>query len=123
MFSHVISNFSLFFFSFFFLFLSNTSRIFSPKDMKLQAAVIFSSLQNAKFTSIAGYTSCRPTNIESFMTVFGQCINVLNYKYIYMKMSCSCLTTAQQSLNDVRQTKEDDGNACGTISCKPIGAW
>ena len=52
--------------------------------MKLQAAVIFSSLQNAKFTSIAGYTSCRPTNIESFMTVFGQCINVLNYKYIYI---------------------------------------
>ena len=47
--------------------------------MKLQAAVIFTSLQNAKFTSIVGYTSCRPTYIESFMTIFGQCINVLNY--------------------------------------------
>ena len=36
--------------------------------MKLQAAVIFTSLQNAKFTSI-----------ESFITIFGQCISVLNY--------------------------------------------
>ena len=33
----------------------SSSRIFSPKHMKLQAAVIFTSLQNAKFTSIAGY--------------------------------------------------------------------
>ena len=48
--------------------------------MKIQAAVIFTSLQNAKVTSIVGYTSCRPTYIESFMTIFGQCINVLNYK-------------------------------------------
>ena len=36
-----------------------------------------------KFTSIVGYTSCGPTYIESFLTIFGQCINVLNYKYIY----------------------------------------
>ena len=34
-----------------------------------------------KFTSIVGYTSCGPTYIESFLTIFGQCINVLNYKY------------------------------------------
>ena len=33
-----------------------------------------------KFTSIVGYTSCGPTYIESFLTIFGQCINVLNYK-------------------------------------------
>ena len=33
-----------------------------------------------KFTSIVGYTSCGPTYIESFFTIFGQCINVLNYK-------------------------------------------
>ena len=32
-----------------------------------------------KFTSIVGYTSCGPTYIESFLTIFGQCINVLNY--------------------------------------------
>ena len=51
--------------------------------MKLQAAVNLTSLQNAKFTSIIGYTSCRPTYIESFMTIFGQCINVLNYKKKY----------------------------------------
>ena len=39
-----------------------------------------------KFTSIVGYTSCGPTYIESFLTIFGQCINVLNYKYIYIYM-------------------------------------
>ena len=37
-----------------------------------------------KFTSIVGYTSRGPTYIESFFTIFGQCINVLNYKYIYI---------------------------------------
>ena len=37
-----------------------------------------------KFTSIVGYTSCGPTYIESFLTIFGQCINVLNYKYACM---------------------------------------
>ena len=31
---------------------------------------------------------------------------------------CS-LATAQQSLNDARQIEEDNGNACGTTSCKP----
>ena len=36
-----------------------------------------------KFTSIVRYTSCGPTYIESFLTIFGQCINVLNYKGIY----------------------------------------
>ena len=36
-----------------------------------------------KFTSIVGYTSCGPTYIESFLTIFGQCINVLNYKFNY----------------------------------------
>ena len=55
--------------------------------MKLQAAVIFTSLQNAKFTSTAGYTSYRPTYIESFMTIFGQGINVLNYKRVSMGLS------------------------------------
>ena len=34
-----------------------------------------------KFASIVGYTSCGPTYIESFLTIFGQCINVLNYDY------------------------------------------
>ena len=36
-----------------------------------------------KFTSIVGYTSCGPTYIESFLTIFGQCINVLNNKDDY----------------------------------------
>ena len=37
-----------------------------------------------KLTSIVGYTSCGLTYIESFLTIFGQCINVLNYKNDYM---------------------------------------
>ena len=37
-----------------------------------------------KFTSIVGYTSCGLTYIESFFTIFGQCINVLNYKVVYL---------------------------------------
>ena len=37
-----------------------------------------------KFTSIVGYTSCGPTYIESFLTIFGKCINVLNYKVEYL---------------------------------------
>ena len=49
--------------------------------MKLQAAVIFTSLQNTKFTSIVEYTSCRPTYIESFMTIFG---HVLNHNLTYL---------------------------------------
>ena len=36
-----------------------------------------------KFTSIVGYTSCGSTYIESFLTIFGQCINVLNYNKGY----------------------------------------
>ena len=39
-----------------------------------------------KFTSIVGYTSCGPTYIESFLTIFGQCINVLNYKIQYFAL-------------------------------------
>ena len=37
-----------------------------------------------KFTSIVGYTSCGPTYIESFLTIFGQCINVLNFNRHYI---------------------------------------
>ena len=36
-----------------------------------------------KFTSIVGYTSCGPTYIDTFLTIFGQCINVLNYNMLY----------------------------------------
>ena len=36
------------------------------------------------FTSIAGYTPCRPAYIEIFMTIFGQCINVLNYMVCFL---------------------------------------
>ena len=36
-----------------------------------------------KFTSIVGYTSCGPMYIGSFLTIFGQCINGLNYNVHY----------------------------------------
>ena len=39
-----------------------------------------------KFTSIVAYTSCGPTYIESIFTIFGQCINVLNYNLLYFQM-------------------------------------
>ena len=39
-----------------------------------------------KFTSIVGYTSCGSTYIESFLTIFGQCISVLNYNKDYMNV-------------------------------------
>ena len=31
-----------------------------------------------------------------------------------MKVLCSCLATVQQTLNEFRQMKEDNENACGT---------
>ena len=43
-----------------------------------------------KFTSIVGYTSCGPRYIESFFTIFGQCINVSNYNCDYMKNISAC---------------------------------
>ena len=46
-----------------------------------------------KFTSIVGYTSCGPTYIESFFTIFGQCINVLNYNSYYFVERFSFLGT------------------------------
>ena len=44
---------------------------------------MYSLVKMLKFTSIVGYTSCGPSYIESFLTIFGQCINVLNYKCCY----------------------------------------
>ena len=41
------------------------------------------SLQNAKFTTIAGYTLRGPTDIESVKIILGQCINVWNYNMGY----------------------------------------
>ena len=37
-----------------------------------------------KCTSIVGYTSCGPKYIESFLTIFGQCVNELNYNNEYL---------------------------------------
>ena len=50
--------------------LNTTTPVLSSKDTKLQKEVIFTFLVNAKFKSIVGYTSCRPTYIEGFMTIW-----------------------------------------------------
>ena len=42
-----------------------------------------------KFTSIVEYTLCGPTYIESVLTIFGQCINVLNYNMQYSRTEAS----------------------------------
>ena len=52
-------------------------KILSTSFSFLHFLVLF--VKMLKFTSIVGYTSCGPTYIESFLTIFGQCIKVLNY--------------------------------------------
>ena len=39
---------------------------------------------------IVGYTLCGPTYIESFLTIFGQCISVLNYNQSYQRYIMIC---------------------------------
>ena len=65
-----------------------------------------------KFASIVGYTSCGPTYIESFLTIFGQCINVLNYKYIYRERV--------HLFKDIQRTA---GFYCGFIHALSITAY
>ena len=52
---------------------------FEEKIMSTSFLFLHSLVKMLKFTSIVGYTSCGTTYIESFLTIFGQCINVLNY--------------------------------------------
>ena len=74
--------FSFSFFSRFYLIV----RLFFWQRHEITGSGHYHFLQNAKFTSIVGFTSCRPTYIESFITIFGQCINVLNYKSCYLQI-------------------------------------
>ena len=53
---------------------------FEEKILSTSLLFLHSRVKMLKFTSIVGYTSCGPKYIESFFTIFGQCINVLNYK-------------------------------------------
>ena len=53
---------------------------FEEKILSTSFLFLHSLVKMLQFTSIVGYTSCGPTYIESFLTIFGQCINVLNYK-------------------------------------------
>ena len=59
---------------------------FEEKILSTSFLFLHSLVNMLKFTSIVGYTSCGPTYIESFLTIFGQCINVLNYKRIVCVM-------------------------------------
>ena len=68
-----------------------------------------------KFTSIVGYTSCGPTYIESFLTIFGQCINVLNYKYIYGHKSLDIRRPTRHTFSEevkFRILKEGENDRC-----------
>ena len=56
---------------------------FKEKILSTSFLFLHSLVKMLKFTSIVGYTSCGPTYIESFLTIFGQSINVLNYKPRY----------------------------------------
>ena len=73
---------------------------FEEKLLSTSFLFLHSLVKMLKFTSIVGYTSCGPTYIERFLTIFRQCINVLNYN------SCSALGFARFSLH-----------ACLTASC------
>ena len=44
-------------------------------------------VQNAKFTNIAGYTSCTLSDIENIIKIFGKCVNVLNFNAEYKTKS------------------------------------
>ena len=57
---------------------------FEEKILSTSFLFLHSLVNMLKFTSIVGYTSCGLTYIESFFTMFGQCINVLNYKSSYV---------------------------------------
>ena len=56
---------------------------FEEKILSKTFLFLHSLVKMLKFTSIVGYTSCGPMYIESFLTIFGQCINVLNYNIEY----------------------------------------
>ena len=56
---------------------------FEEKILSTRFLFLLSLVKMLKFTSIVGYTSCGPTYIENFLTIFGQCTNVLNYKRCY----------------------------------------
>ena len=58
-----------------------------------------------KFTSIVEYTSCGPTYIESFLTIFGQCINVLNYNIGYIHTYDISMKTRRKGQNAVKLYK------------------
>ena len=62
---------------------------FKEKILSTSFLFLHSLVKMLKFTSIVGYKSCGPTYIEIFFTIFGECINVLNYKYV-----CTYVCTA-----------------------------
>ena len=57
---------------------------FEEKILSTSFLFLHSLVKMLKHTSVVGYTSCGPMYIESFFTIFGQCINVLNYNKLYL---------------------------------------
>ena len=58
---------------------SSTITKFEEQILSTSFLFLYSPVKMLKFTSIVGYTSRGPTYIKSFLTIFGQCINVLNH--------------------------------------------
>ena len=56
---------------------------FAEKILPTSFLFLHSLVKMLKFTSIVGYTLCGPTYIERFLTIFGQCISLLNYNCCY----------------------------------------
>ena len=60
---------------------------FEEKILSTSFLFLHSIVNMLKFISIVGYTSCGPAYIESFLTIFGQCINALNDKLRYSNLA------------------------------------
>ena len=65
--------------------LGAVSDMFEKYMGKLDVTIRLKVIEKTALLGTAGldWTSCGPTYIQSFFTIFGQCINVLNYKISY----------------------------------------
>ena len=66
---------------------------FEEKMLSTSFLFLHSLVKMLQFTSIVGYTSCGPTYIGFFFTIFGQCIKcvelILNIPFFLAKQSLS----------------------------------
>ena len=64
---------------------AETVSLFKMAAKQRKSAVHF---QIWSFTYIAGYLSCRMTDIEGFLTIYGHSDNLLNNKLHYYSTNC-----------------------------------